>query len=130
MTSILVRMSAVWFVVCVAACGSSTRPPDHTSDNQSCEAMQADGVATLSKFVEEHRACTQDSDCITVALGARCFDSCSRTLAASSKDEYESVIATVNAGSCTAYEQHGCPAPVIPPCTPPSTPSCHAGVCE
>ena len=63
-------------------------------------------------------------------FGARCFDSCSRAIAASSKDAYEAAVATVNAGSCGAYQQQGCPAPIVPPCVPPSEPRCNAGVCE
>jgi hypothetical protein len=117
-------------VALLAACGSNARPAEHTSEKQSCESSQTEASASLAQFVAENRACTQDTDCITVAFGASCFDSCTRSIAADRKDAYESMVTTVNGSSCAAYKQSQCPAFVIPPCAAPPSPRCNAGLCE
>ena len=113
----------------LAACGSSP-PASKPSGNQTCEAIQADARSTLAKFVDENRACKQDADCVVVGFGASCFDSCTRAIAGDRKADYEAAATNVNAGACATYSKQSCPAHTVPPCAPPSAPTCNAGMCE
>lgn len=123
-------MKSIVAVLFLAACGSSAPATKGTADRQTCEAMQADGRETLTNFVEGNRACTKDEDCVTVGLGASCFDSCTRAIAADRKADYDAAVASVNGGACAKYSENKCPAHIVPPCVPPSPPRCNAGMCE
>lgn len=110
------------------ACASSS-PPASSPGAASCDELVTSARNDVSRAITDHRACTQDSDCTTVGLGASCFDSCTRAVAASGKPEVDAAVARANDAQCKQFaEQHCTPAP-IPPCAPPPPPRCVSGQC-
>lgn len=114
-----------------AACGASspsTAPAPPTAET-SCADLQREAAEPLSVIAKANMACTQDSDCITVAFGASCFDQCTRSIAGTGKAAFEAAIRDANAGACATYAQQSCPPHEVPPCAPPSAPMCREGTC-
>jgi hypothetical protein len=106
--------------------GNAAPPGDAAACSQHVSAAQK----KLQAVLDANRACSKDADCESVAFGAGCFDSCTRTIAVSGKAAYEAAAGAVNKDECKAYKDAGCPSVMPPPCAPPLAPRCNAGKCE
>jgi hypothetical protein len=76
--------------------------------------------------VEQHARCTADADCVSIEVGAACFDICTRAV---NQAEVNAVNAALASADCTQFLAAGCSV-VPPPCAPPLAPRCNQGHCE
>ena len=121
---------AAWTSLAIGAAACASSAPSPGGANSDTCAGHVDAARNkLVAVLDANNACTSDADCTTVALSAGCFDSCSRTIAASGKASFDAAITAVDAGECKAYKDDGCPAPISPPCAPPASPTCQEGKC-
>jgi hypothetical protein len=74
-------------------------------------------------------ACSSDADCVSVPVGATCFDACTRSVNQTGKGAVERASTLVEASECKAFTDAKCPL-IAPPCAPPGPPRCNAGRCE
>jgi hypothetical protein len=94
----------------------------------SCDARKASAIAEVQKAVDTNLGCMSDADCKVVDFQSGCFDACTRVVNAAGVVAVKSAIDRVNANGCANFTSDGCNV-VIPPCAPPSSPSCAAGRC-
>jgi hypothetical protein len=120
--------------IVASACGGTTTSPSSpteagTSSSTTCEALAASAREEVAGAIETHRACTTSADCVEVSLAAACFDSCSRHVSAGAHVEIDAAKAKVNGAQCAQFTTQGCKL-VVPPCAPPTPPSCDGGLCS
>lgn len=134
MSRVLAALAVPFLLALGAACASTSSPGGATqttsSSTDACNAHVDAARGKLQAVLDANMACTTDADCVVVAFGASCFDSCSRVMAASGKAAYDAEGQAVNAGACKAYTDDGCPPMIAPPCAPPADPTCKQGRCE
>jgi len=122
-------VSALLVSALLAACASSPAARGSSSaEPATCRDLQASAAAEVSRVVSSHTACQTDSDCIEVAVGAACFDHCSRAMNATGKDELEAARQRMNDTSCLEFGKRGCKS-FSPPCMALPHPRCRAGSC-
>ena len=133
------RALRVTVVVTVAAslliaCGATTSSTSGgTADSggasgSSCNDLASAAQQDVSAVVEANRACTQASDCKSVALSATCFDSCTRAIRTDATAALKAAQDKADQMQCGQFKTQGCKV-TIPPCEPPTTPACVAGTC-
>jgi hypothetical protein len=83
----------------------------------------------VGAVIDAHRSCTQASDCTNVELTASCFDSCTRAMRKDAVDTLKAAQDKANQTQCTQVSSQGCKV-TIPPCEPPSPPTCQSGLCS
>jgi hypothetical protein len=80
------------------------------------------------------RRCAEDTDCVVVSYGVRCFEDCGVEAAVAS-----SAVASVEAGVeaaeeryCGRFDALNCPPPIPPPCDASDAPraACQDGQCQ
>lgn len=114
----------------LASCDGS----DETTQAE-CDAWTRQAsVGRRAEQDQAGRACSEDADCVLVDYGLDCFADCGypSAVAASAVPELEAAIQSLDERTCRAFESHGCPGPIIPPCEPPfETPAarCQTGQC-
>jgi hypothetical protein len=133
-SSTVIRCSASVPVLSVSmlliACASAPDAgPPSSAAGGSCSAEAQRAAAPVLAVVERNGACATDADCTTVGLSTRCFDVCSRAVAASGVPEVEAALASADADGCEPFIADGCQL-IVPPCVPPTPPVCRAGSCE
>jgi hypothetical protein len=94
----------------------------------SCDARKASAIAEVQHAIDTNLTCTSDADCKVVAFQSGCFDACTRVVNAVGIAAVKSAIDSVNANGCDSFVSDGCRREV-PPCVPPSSPTCGAGRC-
>jgi hypothetical protein len=123
---------------CIAAalaCACTSQPPPPAAPavadtaQRSCSAHREAALVLVRGAIEANRACKADSDCVSVALAARCFNACTRPMSAAGKAAYEAAVTEANAKHCAAYEKESCPPASSPPCPGAPAPVCKAGSC-
>ena len=129
-------LSFIALAAALAAC-ATTAPPDATpaattattsSSSTSCDALAGSARDEVAAAIASHAACTSDADCVETSLGASCFDSCSRGVAANGLADVAAAKSRVNAAACAEFTARGCKV-TVPPCAPPRAPRCVAGAC-
>ena len=122
-----------WLALCAPACSQMDRSPDPGSgaDADECTVIQRRVATQIADVAHSSasRSCSSDQDCVTIALGASCFDSCTRSVSRSGAASVAAAIDHADAGECAAFVDQGCQL-IHPPCLPPRTPTCNAGLCE
>jgi hypothetical protein len=98
------------------------------SSASSCKDMAQAARARLQPVLDRSRACTADSDCVVVPVSTRCFDMCTRAVAASQKSNVQSALADSDT-ACEGFVQAGCKR-IVPPCLPPPPTVCREGKCS
>lgn len=94
-----------------------------------CDGYQGRARDALQAVLDQHTACTADTDCVTVGFSASCFDGCSRVIAKEGQAAYETARHDVDASSCAMFSGGGCTFDA-PPCDAPPAPTCVAGRCQ
>jgi hypothetical protein len=94
----------------------------------STPSMQKQASAEVGKALDAARACAKDDDCTATGFGASCFDSCTRAVAKDHVAEVEAASKKASAGACRGFAGQGCKM-TVPPCAPPQTSRCTAGLC-
>lgn len=124
------KSAVVAFAVAVVAtaCGGTSSSSSGGSAS-SCNDLAASAAQEVDAVIEAHRACTQASDCVGVALSASCFDSCSRSMRADSASALAAAKEKVAKAQCEQFASKGCKV-VIPPCAPPDPIACVNGTCN
>jgi hypothetical protein len=107
------------------ACGTTAS----STDGPTCDELQAAARGEVAKAFERNQSCAKDGDCKEASFSAGCFDSCSRAVNLSGASDVAATQDRVNAAQCREFTAKGCKV-VIPPCVPPDTPKCVAGVCQ
>jgi hypothetical protein len=125
--SVLVALGA-------SACGGTTTSPSSpgeagATNERTCEALASSARDEVASTIEARRACSTSADCVEVSLAAACFDSCSRHVRAGAEAEIGAAKAKVNGAQCMQFTTQGCRL-VVPPCAPPTPPSCDNGLCS
>ncbi len=111
-------------------CASGTSAADASPGGpESCEGAAAAASKRVADVAAENVACATDGDCFTVALGASCFDACTRSVNQAGKGAVDRAETLVEAGECKPFRAAGCKL-VAPPCGPPSRATCKAGRCQ
>jgi len=115
----------------IGACGGTTSSSSSGSapSGSSCSDLAAAAAKDVGAAIDAHRACTQASDCATVELSASCFDSCTRAMRKDAASELKSAQDKANQNQCVQFSSQGCKT-TIPPCEPPTTPTCQNGLCS
>jgi hypothetical protein len=127
--TITVVISVTALVVLVTACGGTTSgTTGGTTSASSCSDLASGAQKDVAAVIDAHRSCTQASDCTTVALSASCFDSCSRAMRKDAADALKAAQDKANQTQCVQFSNQGCKT-TIPPCEPPTPPTCQNGVC-
>lgn len=135
MTAVLLPRSpasriAAWAVLGLLAAACSTgAPASHGAKADTCAAHTTAARDKLLAVIDANSTCTADADCTHVELAAACFDSCSRSIAASGKAAFDAERAAVDEANCKAYDADACPPHISPPCAPPGPPTCQEGKC-
>jgi hypothetical protein len=113
----------------LAACAStsSSSPRAESADSASCAELAKAASAGVHRAVDAHRACTADTECITVNVGASCFDHCSTVMSESGRADLDAARDQA-ATQCDAFLARGCKL-IAPPCMAPAAPRCQAGSC-
>lgn len=109
----------------IAACGSDNAS---SGSSETCESIQDEARAPISKAIDANKACTTDADCVDVAYATSCFDSCSRGIAKSGAAAVDAAKDDAEKNACTRFKAKGCKV-IIPPCPPPDL-RCLGGKCE
>lgn len=114
----------------LAACTKEGGPPGVAVDpaNACADSVKAASAVVLDA-VEKNRACQTDEDCVSVAVGASCFDACSRSVSKTGVDAVKAASSSAATGPCKGFKQAGCTV-TVPPCAPPSPPRCVASLCQ
>jgi hypothetical protein len=112
----------------LAACASSSAPPAGTPGASSCEALQAAASGVVEQAIASHAGCSEDKDCVTVGIGAGCFDHCSRNINADGMSDLRAAQERVGGAQCREFSKRGCQL-IPPPCAATPPPRCKAGLC-
>lgn len=132
-TALLVAIASTSLACAGPTAGTPSKPAEKgsvTSGVDACTSKPDEARARLTRVIEANASCSTDADCVTVGFSSSCFDSCMRAMAASGQAAYEAALGEANAKECAEYVDAGCPAPVHPPCEPPSPATCTEGVCR
>jgi hypothetical protein len=123
----------------VAACGGSTSSSSASgapatgdgggTSGSTCSDLAASAAKDVGAVIDAHRSCTQASDCTSVELSASCFDSCTRAMRKDAADALKAAQDKANQNQCVQFSSQGCKVN-IPPCEPPTAPTCQSGVCS
>ncbi len=137
----LTALAVTTIIGVVAACGGTTTSSSSgagapsTSDGggatsgSTCSDLASAAAKDVGAVIDAHRACTQASDCTTVELSASCFDSCTRAMRKDAAADLKAAQDKANQTQCVQFSSQGCK-PTIPPCEPPTAPTCQAGLCS
>lgn len=104
------------------ASGDAASGPD-------CKSLADQAREGVRLTIENQLACKDDDDCTTTGLSASCFDSCSRPVKKSGAQMVQNARDKVEAAECKQFHELGCKL-IIPPCVPPTAPTCVAGKCQ
>ncbi len=129
---LLRRTASTLFVVgavsaLVTACAATTSSGGATGSS-SCADLSSAAQKDVAAVVDAHRACTQASDCTSVALSASCFDSCTRSFRKDAAAAFKTAQDKADATQCAQFKTQGCKV-IVPPCVPPSSVACVGGEC-
>ncbi len=114
-----------------AACSASPSGARLTSSPApaSCDALQASAAREVETVIGANVSCTTDADCVSVGVGASCFDHCSRAMNIAGTHELTAATQRVDAAQCREFNERGCTF-AAPPCMALPTPRCHEGTCR
>jgi hypothetical protein len=122
----------LFVVAAVFACGSATSSStgaDAATGRTSCDELASAARQEVASAIDAHRTCSSGADCVATSLSASCFDSCGRAVRAGSQADVDAAKARVNAAQCKQFIDQGCKI-VVPPCAPPTAPSCDNERCN
>lgn len=125
---------ALVVVFCVFPFGALTSCDDETTEAECREWSGHASTARRDAQDAAGRACGSDEDCVLVDYGLDCFADCGypSAVARDGVPALEAEVQSIDERFCGAFEEHGCPRPIIPPCdAPPGTPvaRCQSGQC-
>ncbi len=103
--------------------------PPHHEGGDPCGTSSRAAAERVLAVAEANRACASDADCVTVPVGATCFDACTRNVNQIGKGAVDRASTLVEASDCKNFSDARCTL-VPPPCAPPTAPRCNAGKCE
>jgi hypothetical protein len=117
----------------IAACGGTTSSSPAAdgggTSGSTCADLAASAAKDVGAVIDAHRSCTQASDCTSVELSASCFDSCTRAIRKDGAAAFKAAQDEADAMQCAQFKSQGCKV-TIPPCEPPTPPTCQSGVCS
>ena len=122
------RVLAPLLMIYVLAAACASRSNAGGGSSGTCDGRRDSASSEIAAVIEANGACEKDADCQSIAFQSNCFDSCTRAINVSGVSAVDAAISKANAGTCANYKEDGCSV-VIPPCVPPTPPTCVAGRC-